>query len=317
MKKLAPICLFVYNRLNETKRTVEALQKNILANESDLIVFSDGTRLDQSDEKVLEVRNYIRTISGFKSIKIVESITNNGLANSIIEGVTRVIKQHGKIIVLEDDLLTTPNFLNFMNQALDFYMESSEIQSVNGYSLKIQNHKDVYFHRRAFPWGWGTWEDRWSQDLFDKDEILKKITDDKNILTDFDKVCGNDISSMLKDSISGVNNSWYVRWAFSHFLNEKFSVYPKLSKITNIGFNDEATHCMGINTYVSELDNINEREFSFIKFRELEEDINNKFLRYFKKEYKFLFRMRLLRYSKGRNQVFKELKDRFVKKFNK
>jgi hypothetical protein len=311
MKKLAPVCLFVFNRLNETKRTIQELQKNFLALESDLIIFSDGVRGDQSDAKVIEVRNYIRTVSGFKSIQIVEAITNNGLANSIIEGVTQTLNKYGKVIVLEDDLITTPNFLTFMNEALDFYKESSRVQSVNGYSLKIQNKEDVYFHRRAFPWGWGTWDDRWSKELFDKDKILKMIKTDKKLLKDFNKICGSDISSMLKDSISGVNNSWYVRWVFNHFINKKLSVYPATSKVRNIGFINEGTHCVGINTYKEEIDIKHNVDFSFFHFKESNKIVNDQFLKYFKKNYKIWFRIKLLVTPLGRTLLFNEIRNKY------
>lgn len=311
MKKLAPICLFTYNRLHETRLTIEALQKNFLARESDLIIFSDGAKNEQSIIKTVEVKNYLKTISGFRSVTVNESIFNKGLANSIVEGVSQVLEQYGKIIVLEDDLLSTPNFLDFMNQALDFYKESNQIQSVNGYSLKIKCDNDIYFHRRTFPWGWATWQDRWTQDLFDKNEIHKKINENKKVLTDFNKICGNDISSMLQDSISGANNSWYVRWVFNHFLNENYAVFPKLSKINNIGFIDEGTHCLGINTYENIMDEEYKRSFSFIKFKKLGESSNNSFLGYFRRSYKFLFRLKLLKTSIGRTQIFKEIKNKF------
>ena len=137
VEKLAPICLFTYSRLEETKRTIEALKKNFLAPKSELFIFSDGPKNHETKDKVKAVRDFIKTIDGFKKITIFESKTNEGLAKSIINGVTKVVNEYGKVIVLEDDLLTTPNFLDFMNQALLFFELNLSIYSINGYSLAL------------------------------------------------------------------------------------------------------------------------------------------------------------------------------------
>lgn len=316
MKNLAPICLFTYNRLDQTKQTVEALQKNFLAKKSDLIIFSDGAKNELAIIKIKEVRKYLKSITDFKTVTIYESSNNKGLANSIIDGVSKVIKQYGKVIVLEDDLISTPNFLDFMNQALDFYKESYRIQSINGYSLKIENKLDIYFHQRTFSWGWATWKDRWSSYLFDKDHIQQKIKSTENILSEFDRICGNDISNMLQDSISGINNSWYVRWTFDHFINKTYAVFPTSSKIFNIGFVGEATHCVGINTYISEIDTSYKRTFLFLDFEKMNRKQNIQFLRYFKKSYKLMFRIKLLNNFNGLNQLSKEIKHRLFQKRN-
>jgi len=311
MNELAPICLFTYNRIEETIQTVSALKKNYLAKESDLIIFSDGHKDESTKKKVTEIRNYLKTVTGFKTVKIKESEINKGLANSIIHGVSEVIYKYGKTIVLEDDLITTPNFLNFMNQALDFYKDDDTIQSINGFSLKINNPENIYFHKRTFPWGWATWKNVWSQRLFDKDYIQNKITDNPKLLKKFNKICGNDMASMLQDSMSGVNSSWYVRWVFNHFSNNKYSVYPTLSKVVNIGFMYESTHCNGINTYISELDNKFNMSFTFVKLKELDKDMNKEFLRYFKKSYKLFFRIGLLKNLYGRKLLINEIKRKF------
>src|SRR5689334_19947926 len=115
---LAPITLFVYNRPEHTRRTVEALLKNELAAESDLFIFSDAPKKPESDESVRMVRDYIHAITGFKSVTIIERDRNWGLADSIIDGVTSVVNQYGRIIVLEDDLVVSAHFLEYMNTAL-------------------------------------------------------------------------------------------------------------------------------------------------------------------------------------------------------
>ncbi len=163
----SPICLFTYNRLSETKETVEALKDNLLASESDLLVFSDGWKNELAKNDVLSVRKFISSINGFKSVKVIESGVNKGLARSIIEGVTQLINEYGSVIVMEDDLITSPNFLSYMNQSLNFYRNNSKVWSVSGFSFPI-NYPENYgfdnsFGVRASSWGWATWKDRWER----------------------------------------------------------------------------------------------------------------------------------------------------------
>lgn len=308
-KNLAPICLFVYNRLDETKQTIEALKKNYLAKESELFIFSDGAKNEKAIQEVEEVRTYLKTIKDFKLIKIFKSKDNKGLANSIISGVSKVIKEYGKVIVLEDDLLTVPNFLTFMNEALLFYKNQSKIQTINGYSVHIETKNDVYFQRRPFSWGWATWNEYWNKELFDKQDIKKQLESNPNILKELKFKLGADIPNMLLDSIENINDSWYVRWAYDHFKNNKLSVYPSRSLIENIGFIEESTHCQGINTYVSELENnyVKKIKLRQAQLLELEE---NYFLNYFSKLYKIIFRLKLLRNKHGRRLLINEIKNR-------
>src|SRR5690348_17752623 len=107
----APIALFVYNRPEHTRRTVEALRHNRLAGHSRLDVFADGPKVP-GDANVAAVRAYIRGIDGFASVSIHEREANAGLARSIIDGVTRVCEECDRVIVLEDDMVTTPWFLD-------------------------------------------------------------------------------------------------------------------------------------------------------------------------------------------------------------
>jgi len=309
--QLAPICLFTYNRLSETKQTVEALQNNFLAKESDLFIFSDGGKNEVSKVKVQEIRAYIKTIVGFNSINIVESIENKGLANSIISGVTQVVNKYEKVIILEDDLITSPNFLNFMNQALDFYKNDAQVQSINGFSLLINsNINDVYFQTRPFPWGWATWQDRWREELFNKSEIKKEIDLNKELLKNFKNKCGRDISKMLVDSVNGVNDSWYVRWTYNHFINKTISVYPRESLVANIGFGADGTHCKGINTYRYKLLEKTKINFKFLKYKDLDKKTENDFLKYFTYAYKLKVRLKYLTTKSGRKTLKEDIKEK-------
>ncbi|WP_416448242.1 glycosyltransferase family 2 protein [Leeuwenhoekiella sp. A2] len=240
--KYSPILLFVYNRLSLTRKTIEALQKNFLANCTDLYIFSDGPRKNDI-EKVVQVRTYLQTIKGFKRIKVYESKINKGLAASIVEGVTKIIAIEGQVIVLEDDLLTSPDFLTFMNQALDFYKEEYKVFSVSGFTMPIQGleSKNIYFTQRASSWGWATWKDRWNV-------IDWEVRDYENFKNSpkqrraFNKM-GSDLSNMLKKQMQGEINSWAIRWCYHQFKHGLYSVYPTTSKIQNIGLSDlNATH---------------------------------------------------------------------------
>lgn len=303
---LAPICLFTYNRIAQTKKTVEALQKNFLAQDSCLFIFSDGAKKGQ-EQKIQKLRSYLATISGFKSIEIIESNENKGLAESVISGVSQIIKTHEKVIVLEDDLYTFPLFLTFMNQALVFYAEEKKVQSINGYSVKIKNVKnDVYFQTRSFPWGWGTWRDRWEGCIFDVDK-LKDYIDRKDILYNFKNQCGEDIANMFIASILGRNNSWYVRWVFDHFIKNKFSLFPVKTLVKNVGYDSDATNCKTIKTYTEEPETDENKEFTFC---ELYEDsiIRKSFLKYFSFGYKLMFRLRLAFRKGGLMLLLREFK---------
>ena len=308
---LAPIVLFTYNRLEETKQTVIALQANFLADESELFIFSDAAKSNTGFEKIKEVRSYLKTIKGFKNVTIFEAQENKGLANSIIDGVSQILKQYETVIVVEDDLVSSPNFLDFMNQGLSFYQDDKIIQSVNGFSPLI-NHQtsDVYFQTRPFPWGWATWKDRWNKDVFDKKAIKLKLNDE--VLKDFKKSCGNDISKMLLDSIRNINDSWYVRWSFYHFTNGKKSVYPKFSLIDNVGFGSDGTHCKTINSYKFKLLNKVTRNFHFINYKNLNKKITKEFLNYFSAYHKIKIRFEHLLTSQGRKALKHDFKEKFL-----
>lgn len=309
IKLNCPVCLFTYNRLQETRQTVEALLVNFLAKETELFIFSDGPKNELNKSKVVLLREYLKTITGFKSVEIIESSENKGLANSIIYGVSHILEKYEKVIVLEDDLITTPNFLNFMNDGLDFYEQDKKIQSISAYSLSLKDKtQDVYFQTRPGSWGWATWKNRWNPEIFNKAAIKSVVMDNPVILKQFKQKCGNDISKMLNDNLLNKNDSWYVRWAFDHFLKNNYTVFPAYSYVQNIGFAREGTHCKGINTHKSELVQENKRSSDFINFQVPDQQVTRQFLYYFTKQHKIITRLNLLKTKAGRNQVLDEIK---------
>jgi len=204
---LSPIVLFVYNSPEHTKRTVESLLKNTLASESRLIIFSDGAKNDSDSQKVQTGRDYIKTIKGFDSTEIVIRDKNLGLADSVITGLAEVFKQNDRVIVMEDDIITSPSFLSFMNKALAFYQDKKRIYSILGYPypIKIPNQyqKDVFISFRTSSWGWGTWKDRWEKVDWGVKDFSTFISDKKTQKL-FDKIRPRDIN--LEFAISDIEN---------------------------------------------------------------------------------------------------------------
>jgi hypothetical protein len=310
---LAPICLFVYNRPNHLKETFKALQANYLANDSDLYVFSDGAKSPEDQINVSQVREIIRTFNGFKNINAFEAPNNNGLANSIIQGVTKILEQYNKVIVLEDDLVTLPNFLSFMNQALDFYESEPNVQSINGFSLMtIGSPFDGYFQTRTGSWGWGTWKNRWNIELFNKATLRDIIVSNPGIVRQFGERCGHDMPKMLTKSVNNQNDSWYVRWTFDHFRNNTFSLFPKYTLVKNIGYGSGATHTKGINSFSTLEMDPRQTSFSFAPYQYPDKDLTNRFLYNFSIKRKLLLRLSLLKSKNGRHQIIQEIKSKFL-----
>ncbi|MCD8539811.1 MAG: glycosyltransferase [Leadbetterella sp.] len=234
---LAPIVIFCYNRQDHLKSTVEALALNPLAKASDLIVFSDGPRKESDIEKIEEVRAYLATISGFRSVTIHARKENMGLARSIITGVSEVIRESGKVIVMEDDLLCTPDFLAYMNDALRTLEENPLVFSVSGYSFGIGAVKaypeDTALVFRASSLGWGTWKERWERvdwEVSDFPEFMNS-PERKNHLKD----AGEDILPMIIKQQRGLINSWAVRWTYHHVKHGGYCLIPVRSKIKTTG----------------------------------------------------------------------------------
>ncbi|MBM2817604.1 MAG: hypothetical protein HW401_194 [Parcubacteria group bacterium] len=248
-KILAPIALFVYNRPEHTRKTVEALQKNLLAKESELFIFSDGPKNESDSIKVQEVRNYLKTISGFKSVKIIERDKNLGLANSIISGVTDIVNRFGRIIVLEDDMISSPYFLRFMNEALDLYGNEEKVISIHAYTYPTkQKLPETFFLKGADCWGWATWKRGW--DMFESDG--QKLLDElqkRKLTREFDYNNSYRFSETLHKQAQGMKDSWAIRWYASAFLSDRLTLYPGKSLIKNIGFDGSGVHSGFSNIY--------------------------------------------------------------------
>jgi hypothetical protein len=244
----APIVLFVYNRLVHARLTVEALQRNHSVAQSDLFIFSDAAKRPEAAGAVSEVRDYIRTITGFKSVTIVERDRNWGLANSIIDGVTSVVNQYGRIIVLEDDLVTSPQFLEYMNAALRHYESDPKAFSIGGYNFPEKTMPiphdyawDTYASFRCCSWGWGTWVDRWKRIDWSMD-YYKTFMRDNAAQESFNRG-GPDMSGMLRMHYEGRIDSWAIRFCYAHHANNMHCIYPVKTLVMNIGLDHSGMHC--------------------------------------------------------------------------
>jgi hypothetical protein len=241
---LAPIVLFVYNRPEHTRRTLAALAANPLAIESDLIIYADGSKKPEHASGVMDTRAVVRAVSGFKSVSLVERDENFGLARSIIAGVTEACRSHGRAIVLEDDLVVVPEFLSYMNGALDRYATEEKVMQISGYVFPISHPEelpDSFFSRLPTSWGWSTWRRAWNFFEPDASTLLKRLK--SSDLLSFDIGGQYAYSQMLKDQSLGLLDVWGVRWYASMFLQEGLCLYPSRSLVSNIGMDGSGEHC--------------------------------------------------------------------------
>ena len=252
----APVVLFTYNRPDHTRLTVEALQANVGAGQTELHVYSDGPKDDRQADSVKQVRSYLHTIDGFKAVKLVERERNMGLAASVIAGVTDLLRQHDAVIIVEDDLVAVPSFLPFMNAALTTYAGRPDIFSVTGYNYPLPipagYPEDAYLSYRSSSWGWGTWPDRWSKvdwQVRGFDQLLADPMEQQRFARG-----GDDLLPMLRKQMNGELDSWSIRFDYAHCQHEALCLHPVRSRLRNIGFDGTGVHCGVSNEYDFELD---------------------------------------------------------------
>ena len=302
MNNFVPLIIFCYNRLDTLKLVIESLQKNILANQTDLFIFSDYQKKEKDSENVNKVREFLYSIEGFKSIVIIERKENYGLAKNIIEGVTDIINKYGKVIVLEDDLITSKNFLCYMNQALDFYENNEKIFAISGYTGNLPSIKELkdegYLSYRPSSWGWATWKKEWEKNDWDVKDFNTFIKD-KKAIKKFNKG-GVDMTRMLKHCMEGKNHSWAIRWSYTMYKLDKYCFYPKISKIQNVGFGVDATNCKGVDIYQTFLDNSDNCNFKFNKNIEINHKIT--------KEFAYIFSYTNKAIKRIKNYIFRFIK---------
>lgn len=288
---LAPVALFVFNRLDHTIKTVESLKSNILASKTDLFIFSDGSRNSEDEKGVSEVRKYLKEITGFKSIQIKENKKNKGLANSIINGVTDVIKINSKIIVVEDDMIVSSIFLDFMNTALEKYRLNESIWHISGwnYPLNIRTKENLFFWNTMNCWGWATWEDRWKHFNKDSERLINNWSSKQ--INSFDLNNSGVFWKQVEDNYSGKINTWAIFWYATIFENKGLCLNPCNSLVQNIGLDGSGTNC-GVNDSELKLDQQSLNNFIFPEKLDKSKIATNIIIKYYKKRKSFYSKVR-------------------------
>lgn len=242
MQNLAPIALFVYNRPDHTRRTISYLQQNLLADESRLYIFCDAAKTDADKPKVEQVRQLVKDVSGFKSVKIILRNHNLGLAESIISGVTQLVYEYGKVIVFEDDLLSSPHTLQYFNDALTKYANHEQVMHIGAYMYNLHDKKlpETFFYRAATSWGWATWARAWKNFEPDVDKLIDQF--DTLKIARFSIEGKMNFWKQIEQFKAGKNNSWAIRWYASIFLKNGLTLNPSQSLIQNIGHDGTGVH---------------------------------------------------------------------------
>ncbi|MBQ3655730.1 MAG: glycosyltransferase family 2 protein [Bacteroidales bacterium] len=274
---MTPVIIFAYNRKSHLEKLIKSLLLNAEASETDLIIFCDGQKIGTKDPKVEEVKNFINTIIGFKSVKKVFRDKNIGLANNIISGLDEVFSAFDRAIVLEDDLITTPGFLNYMNKALDYYADKN-VFSVAGYTPRIQLPENYNFTTypimRNCSWGWATWKDRWQKVDFKVSDFSTFIADKKQ-RKKFNEA-GSDLWAMLLKQQLGEINSWSIRFCYSGFKAKMPTMYPTKSFVINNGADGSGTHVGQTSKYDTEI-SFEKEDFNFCPSTEVDKKILKNF----------------------------------------
>lgn len=239
-----PIILFTYNRPEHTLRTLESLALNELASRSELTVYCDGPRAQEDVEATEQVREVVRSTTGFARVTVVERTENMGLAASLVTGIDNALKEHDSVIVMEDDLVTSPHFLSFMNDGLMQYADDHRVVSISGYRFPVTRPMpETFFLPGAFCWGWATWRRGWALYEHDAEALLAGIIQN-DLIYDFDFRGTDPMTQILQWTVNRDSrvDSWASRWMGSACLHRKLTLYPGRTLVANIGFDGSGNH---------------------------------------------------------------------------
>ena len=237
----APIALFVYNRPSHTKRLIQSLLSNPQAGHSPIVVFCDGPKTGADPQPIEEVRQVVRSM--LPHANVVEQEQNQGLAASIIAGVSQCVNEHGRVIVLEDDLVLSSSVLDYFNRALDYYEAHEKVGHISGYMFPVNTElEELFFYHEMSCWGWATWKRAWDSFEPDSQTLLDQIrTQDR--VQEFDAQGSANFSTMLRKQCEGAIDSWAIRWYATNFLLKRLALHPGKSLIANEGFDGSGVHC--------------------------------------------------------------------------
>ena len=257
----APVVVFAFNRPTHLKNLLESLANNRYAEATSVVVYVDGPRNDFDRARQVEIFELLKGHYNFKSLSTIVSVENKGLAKSIRFGVTQMLADSPKVIVLEDDLLLSPSFLEFMNCGLDVYETSNKVASIHGFQYPIAgDFREPVFFRGADCWGWATWSDRWNLVSFDSQLLLDQIQS-SGLIDEFNLSGNMDFYGMLQKQASGGVDSWAICWHASMFLQNKLTLFPPESLVQNNGNDGSGVHSGINNFFETELAGLSEWEF--------------------------------------------------------
>lgn len=284
IEEFAPIALFCYNRSDKLERVISNLLRNKESKESILYIFCDGPKSSEDEKRVKEVHKVVDNVQAFKKILVDKKSFNAGLANSIISGVNSVLDKHESVIILEDDLLTSPYFLTYMNEGLTLYRHEPQVASIHGYMYDVKfTLPETFFVKGADCWGWGTWRRAWQH--FDPDArgLIQKL-EERGLEGVFNRFYPNrEHSRMLREQMEGKVDSWAIRWVASTFLNDMFTLYPSRSLVQNIGLDGSGRHGDIMDDKVG----LSETPIDIFPVRiEERQEVKEAFQQYFYKEYR-------------------------------
>lgn len=283
---LAPILLFVYNRPQHTRRLLDSLLANDECRLSSLYVYSDGARDEASASAVAQVRAIVHSVTGFARIEVIEREKNMGLAANVIDGVTTQVRAHGRVIVLEDDLVLSPFFLRFMNDALSVYADEPRVGHIQACDFTGDpSLPDTFLIKFTGSWGWATWERAWRHFNPDGKQLLARLEQTRQTRR-FDFNGAYRFTRMLRRQIAGKNNSWAIRWNASLFVDNILSLNVGRSLVANVGFDGSGTNCGGGNLYAS---NLAQHPIEVVKITPIEENMEarRRFERYYRRNFGF------------------------------
>ena len=241
------IAYFAFARPIHTEASIASLRANHGAQEMPLYIFADAARSPDEAQRVGAVRDILNRVEGFKAITRIYREHNLGCAQSIIDGIGRVLGAYERVIVVEDDLLLSPHFLSFVRRGLAVYANRQDVFSVCAASpppelLSLPQHypHDVYLSPRMSPCGWGTWRDRWDQvDWSMEDYNAFRISPGRHWRLSRG---GNDLVPMLHAQMSGRIDAWDIRFNYAQIMARKYSLYPRFPYVQNLGMDGSGTH---------------------------------------------------------------------------
>lgn len=265
MINYAPIVLFIYKRPEHLKKTLQSLSNCHGYQNHKFLVFGDGPKNSTEDLLVKQTRSLAFDYLGDKA-EYYFSDLNKGLANSVIDGINKTFQKFDRAIIIEDDLVFHPNFLNFMNSTLDIYVHNDDVSMISGYMYKVEslkNYKNQIFLPLISTWGWGTWSRAWNH--FDSYAIgYENLTKDKRLRKNFDCNGSYPFSRMLELQMQNKIDSWGIRWYWTNFKRNKLTCFPPNTLVLNNGFDSTATHGRGFLTNFSKNKFLDDKFYKFI-----------------------------------------------------